>query len=108
MIGSGGAVRSLALTAFNLNPLAFTATSTLIDFGGDILRFVVYFKKGYLDQEHYFYFPFLIFIAFAANWLAKIWLKRIKKESFEKIVLSFVFFMGFVSIVSVFIKNNTS
>ena len=105
MIGSGGAVRSLALTAFNLNPLAFTATSTLIDFGGDIFRFVVYFKKGYLNQEHYFYFPFLIFIAFVANWIANRWLKRIKKERFEKIVLYFVFFMGLVSIATSLLGN---
>lgn len=105
MIGSGGAVRSLALTTFSLNPLAFTATSTLIDFGGDILRFVVYFKKGYLDQQHYFYFPFLIFIAFGANWLARIWLKRVKKERFEKIVLYFVFFLGLVSIATSLLKN---
>ncbi len=105
MIGSGGAVRSLALTTFSLTPLAFTATSTLIDFGGDIFRFVVYFKKGYLDQQHYFYFPFLILIAFAANWLARFWLKRMKKGQFQKLVLYFVFFMGFVSIISSLLKN---
>ncbi len=105
MIGSGGAVRSLALTTFNLNPLAFTATSTVIDFGGDIFRFVVYFKKGYLDQQHYFYFPFLILIAFGANWMAKYWLKRVKKERFEKIVLYFVFFMGIASIATSFLKS---
>ncbi len=102
MIGSGGAVRSLALTTFNLNPLAFTATSTLIDFGGDILRFVVYFRKGYLNEEHYFYLPFLVVIAFGANLLARVWLKRIKKDRFGKIVLYFVFCMGLVSITSSF------
>jgi uncharacterized protein len=105
MLGSGGAVRSLALTGFNLNPLSFTATSTLIDSGGDILRFIIYFKKGYLDQQHYFYIPFLILVAFGANWLARIWLKRVKTEQFEKIVLSFVFFMGLVSITSSLLKN---
>lgn len=105
MIGSGGAVRSIALTAFKLNPLTFTATSTLIDFGGDILRFAVYFKKSYLTEEHYFYLPFLMLIAFGANWLARIWLSRINKDHFEKIVLRFVLFMGFVSIASSFLKS---
>ncbi|MBC7753468.1 MAG: sulfite exporter TauE/SafE family protein [Moraxellaceae bacterium] len=98
LIGSGGAVRSLALTAFDLNPLTFTATSTLIDFGGDIFRFFIYLQKGYLTSAHYFYFPFLLMIALGANWLARIWIKRIPKERFEKIVLIFVFIMGFVSI----------
>jgi uncharacterized membrane protein YfcA len=100
MIGSGGAVRSLALTSFKLNPLAFTATSTLIDFGGDVIRFIIYFKKGYFGQEHYFYIPFLIVFAFVANWLARFWLKRIRKERFEKIVLIFVFIMGLTSIAT--------
>lgn len=105
MIGSGGAVRSLALTAFNLNPMAFIATSTLIDFGGDIFRLIIYFKKGYLNQEHYFYIPLLMVVAFGANILAKRWVQHIPKENFKKIVLVFVFIMGVVSIVTSFFEG---
>ncbi len=100
LIGSGGAVRSLALTAFNLNPMTFIATSTLIDFGGDIFRLTIYLEKGYLTQEHYFYIPLLMIVAFSANILAKRWVQHIPKESFKKIVLSFVFIMGVVSIIT--------
>jgi uncharacterized membrane protein YfcA len=107
LIGSGGAVRSLALTTFNLNPLAFIATSTLIDFGGDILRLVIYLKKGYLNQEHYFYIPFLIVVVFVANILAKRWIQHIPKEQFKKIVLIFVFIMGLVSIVTSFFEGGS-
>jgi uncharacterized membrane protein YfcA len=98
LLGSGGALRSLALTTFNLNPLTFIATSTLIDFGGDILRLAIYLKKDYLDQKHYFYIPFLILVAFLANVLAKRWIERIPKEQFKKIVLVFVFIMGLISL----------
>ncbi len=105
MIGSGGAVRSLALTAFNLNPMAFIATSTLIDFGGDIFRLIIYLKKGYLNQEHYFYIPFLMVVAFGANILAKRWVQHIPKEVFKKMVLIFVFIMGCVSIVTSFFES---
>ncbi len=97
-LGSGGAVRSMALTGFALSPVAFIATSTLIDFGGDILRLGIYLKKGYLDAGHYFYIPLLAVIAFFANLVAKKWIQRIPKEKFKKIILVFVFFMGLFSI----------
>lgn len=100
LLGSGGAVRSLALSTFNLNPLAFIATSTLIDFGGDILRLVIYLKKGYLNPEHYFYIPILAVVALSANWLAKLWIKRVKQETFQKIVLVGVFVMGVISLLT--------
>lgn len=99
-IGSGGAIRSLALSAFNLAPLVFTATSTLIDFGGDILRLQIYLKKGYLDQAHYFYVPALMGVAFLANWLAKKWLEKVNKIFFKKIVLIFVFGAGIISMAT--------
>ncbi|MES2800966.1 MAG: sulfite exporter TauE/SafE family protein [Bdellovibrionota bacterium] len=100
LLGSGGAVRSLALTVFNLNPLAFVATSTLIDFGGDIVRLVVYLKKDYLGSEHYFYIPLLMLVVVIANWLGKLILTRIPEERFRKLVLFFVMAMGFVSLIS--------
>ncbi|WP_409479883.1 sulfite exporter TauE/SafE family protein [Pseudobdellovibrio sp. HCB154] len=97
-VGSGGAIRSLALSAFNLTPLTFTATSTLIDFGGDLLRLQIYLQKGYLDKAHYFYVPLLMIVAFLANWLAKKWLQRINQQVFRRIVLAFVFGAGMISI----------
>lgn len=104
MLGSGGAVRSLALAGFELTPFAFTATSTLIDFGGDIFRLNIYLSKGYLHKDEYFYIPFLMVAAFAANLLAQKWLKRIPREKFKKIVLTFVLLTGFVSLITGFIK----
>lgn len=99
-LGSGGAVRSMALTGFALTPAAFIATSTLIDFGGDILRFIVYIKKGYLNSEHYFYIPILAIVVFIANAIAKRWVQKIPKDKFKKIVLVFVLVIGLFSIVT--------
>lgn len=110
LLGSGGAIRSLALSTFNLNPMTFIATSTLIDFGGDILRLFIYLKKGYLNTEHYFYIPILALVALSANWLAKMWVKNIKQDRFQKIVLIGVFFMGLISLfagLSVFSKKSS-
>ena len=67
-LGSGGAVRSLALSSFKLTPFSFTATSTVIDLGGDLLRLNVYLSKGYADQEHLFYLPIFIIVVFISNW----------------------------------------
>ncbi|MCM2353134.1 MAG: sulfite exporter TauE/SafE family protein [Pseudobdellovibrio sp.] len=103
-VGSGGAFRSLALSAFNLTPLTFIATSTLIDFGGDVLRLQIYLQKGYLDKTHYFYVPALMVVAFFANWLAKKWLQRINQQVFRKIVLAFVFGAGLISLFTGFIS----
>lgn len=100
LLGSGGAVRSLALSGFELTPFAFTATSTLIDLGGDIFRLNVYLGKGYLNKEHCFYIPILMVVAFSANWLARRWLEKIPREKFKKIVLTFVFITGIISLVS--------
>lgn len=98
LLGSGGAVRSLALAGFDLTPFAFIATSTLIDLGGDIFRLKVYLSKGYLDQDHYFYIPILMVVAFSANWLARRWLEKIPREKFKKIVLTFVLITGAISL----------
>lgn len=100
LLGAGGAVRSMALAGFQLNPLVFTATSTLIDFGGDIARLVIYLQKGYLNKEHYFYIPILMIVAFFANWLAKSWIEKIPREKFKKIVLVAIFGMGLFSVVT--------
>lgn len=100
LLGSGGAVRSLALTVFNLNPLTFMATSTLIDFGGDVVRLFVYLKKGYLNSDHYFYIPILMVIVVIANWLGKIVLKKIPQEKFHKTVLYIVMVLGILSLLN--------
>ncbi|AZZ37330.1 hypothetical protein CIK05_11190 [Bdellovibrio sp. qaytius] len=100
ILGSGGAVRSLALTGFELTPFAFTATSTLIDLGGDIFRLKVYIDKGYLQKENYFYIPLLMIVAVVANWWARKWLEKIPREKFKKIVLSFVLITGLISLSS--------
>lgn len=99
LVGSGGAIRSLSLSVFQLTPLSFTATSTLIDFGGDIFRFFIYMEQGYLEAHHYLFLPLVVVGVFFANWLAKQWLKRITPQRFRKIILLLVFVMGIISFV---------
>jgi len=105
LLGSGGAIRSLAMAGFQLNPVAFVATSTVIDFSGDVLRLMIYLKKGYLTDDHQFYIPLLIVIAILANIALEKWIRNLHSDQFKKIILAFVFCLGWVSIISSFIKN---
>ncbi len=105
LLGSGGAIRSLALTVFNLNPIAFIATSTLIDFGGDMIRLYIYIQKGYLNEEHYFYLPILMAIAVVANWTGKRWISQFSQEYFKRVVLYLVLLMGLASLVTAILST---
>src|SRR5215467_13310705 len=55
LIGTGGAVRGLALAAFNLEKGNFVATSAAIDFGVDFSRMIVYLRNGYLASNSLVY-----------------------------------------------------
>lgn len=104
LIGSGGAVRSAALLTFGLGPTAFLATSTLIDFSGDIIRLIIYLNKGYLSSEHYFYIPILLISTLCANLVARSYLKNVSHEKFRKLALFFILLMGILTLILNFIS----
>lgn len=90
LIGTGGAIRGLTLTAFNLEKDIFIATSALIDLGVDSSRTVVYFLNGYLEKEFLITIPVLIVISFIGSWVGKLILHKIPQQSFRIIVLVLV------------------
>lgn len=94
LIGTGGAIRGLALAAFDLEKGNFVATSAGIDFGVDFSRMIVYLKNGFLDSKFYWFVPGLLLVAFAGSYVGKIILGRIEQERFRKMVLLLVFLIG--------------
>lgn len=52
--GTGGAIRGLTLSAFQLSKEAFVATSAMIDLGVDTGRAVIYLSYGYFDENYFF------------------------------------------------------
>ena len=98
LIGTGGAVRGLALTAFDLEKSVFVATSAAIDSGVDFSRMIVYLRHNYLTANFYWYIPGLLIVAFAGSYLGKLGLKRIRQESFRQIVLLLIFVIGAVTL----------
>ena len=97
LIGTGGAIRGLALAAFNLEKNTFVATSAAIDSGVDFSRMIVYLWNGFLDREFYWYIPGLLLVAFAGSYVGKLALQRIEQRRFRVIVLLLVLVVGLIT-----------
>ncbi|MCP6335986.1 hypothetical protein NL449_28610, partial [Klebsiella pneumoniae] len=69
LVGTGGAVRGLALAAFALPKEVFVATSAAIDLGIDLARAGAYFANGYVHVHDLVYLPMLAVVAIAGSWL---------------------------------------
>jgi len=92
LVGTGGAIRGLTLTAFGLEKNVFIATSALIDLGVDTSRAVVYTANGYVHKEFLITLPFLLVISLLGTWIGKIVLKKIPQNWFKNIVLIIILF----------------
>lgn len=103
LIGTGGAIRGLALAAFNLKQDVFIATSAVIDLGVDASRAVVYGFNGYMHKHDLYLVPILLVVSIAGTYLGKHILKRISENQFKFIVLSLVLITGIVTGVKIFI-----
>lgn len=87
LVGTGGAIRGLTLTAFNLSKEVFIATSALIDLGVDLSRAVVYVSQGYFLKEFLILIPFLMLIGFSGSYIGKVILRYTSDLVFRYIVL---------------------
>ena len=98
LIGTGGAIRGLALGAFDLEKNVFVATSAAIDTGVDLSRMIVYLGSGFFTPEFYWFVPGLLLIAFLGSYVGKVLLNQIQQKSFRKIVLVLVFLIGLTTL----------
>ena len=94
LIGTGGAIRGIVLTAFKLDKEIFIATSAIIDLGIDLSRSVVYFSNGFVHKHDLYLVPILLGVSIAGTYLGKILLNRISQEQFRHIVLFLVLGIG--------------
>ncbi len=99
-LGTGGALRGVALASMNLPAQLFIGLSSGIDIGGDILRLGIYLKNGYMDWKHWYYFPLLAIAAFAGIRVAKSILSRMNQTQFYKVVSFFVLVSGITLVFS--------
>ena len=101
LVGTGGAVRGLALAAFDLPKEVFVATSAAIDMGIDLSRAVVYWRNGYIHADDLAWIPLLAVVALAGTWLGRRVLRRVPQASFRRIALLLVFAIGWVTLLGV-------
>ena len=101
LLGTGGAIRGLAMAVFNLEKSAFIATSAIIDFMIDFTRTIVYYKNGFIHKHDLIYVPFLLVIGILGTYIGKKILVYIPQSKFKRLSLFLILLIGIVSIVKV-------
>jgi len=90
LVGTGGAIRGLALAAFDLEKSVFVSTSAWIDLGVDLSRTAVYAGQGYLTEQVWTFLPGMAVVSLTGTWCGRWVLGRIPQERFRRIVLLLV------------------
>lgn len=106
LLGTGGAIRGLTMTAFNLEKNVFIATSAFIDFMVDASRTVVYYYNGYIKTELLIYLPFLIVIGFIGTYIGKKMLNYISEIQFRKVSLWLILLIGIITIINQIVNTS--
>jgi uncharacterized membrane protein YfcA len=104
LIGTGGAIRGLALAAFDLEKGTFVATSAAIDSGVDFSRMIIYLRNGYLTPPFYWYVAGLFVVAGAGSYIGKLALNSIDQKNFRRIALIFIFVIGSITLGRFFLQ----
>lgn len=105
LMGTGGAIRGLVLSAFQLEKEVYIASSAIIDLGVDLSRSVVYVMNGYVHRDILYLVPLLILVSLIGTYLGKLILNRIPSERFQKMTLALILLIGIGGIVKVLIKT---
>lgn len=103
LLGTGGAIRGITLTAFKLKPEIFIATSAIIDLGVDASRSVVYCANGFVHAKDLYLLPPLVLAAILGTYIGKLILAKISEERFKNLVLLLVFVTGVSTLINIFI-----
>lgn len=99
LLGTGGAIRGLIMSAYNLKMEIFIATSAIIDLAIDGSRAIVYSINGYVHQHDLFLIPILLVVSIIGTFVGKVILKKISEENFKMIVLLLILVTGIVTLV---------
>jgi len=95
LMGLGGAIRSSFLIAFNFPKEVYVATSAMIAVVIDLTRIPTYlFTKTVQESFYYILIPFLIGSAYLGVRTGKVLLKKIKQDTFRRIVAIAILLVG--------------
>lgn len=102
LLGTGGAIRGLGLTAFGLDKASFVATSAAIDLGVDSSRLAVYWLESSLPEGFWLQLPWMIAVSFGGTLAGRTLLKKVSQEQFRNLILLLVLGAGLWSLFSFF------
>ncbi len=94
LLGTGGAIRSACLLAFDLPKEAYLGTSAAIALVVDATRLPVYLAGGFLSSETLPVLGSLLVVAFAGAWVGQRMVRRISAAAFRRFVLVMLALMG--------------
>ncbi len=94
LVGTGGAIRAVALASMEFEKSSFVFASAAIDIGGDILRAGIYLSQGYMNWDQWFYLPLLGTAAVLGAWSGRHLLKLMHQSQFERAVAVLIFLSG--------------
>ncbi|OIN56989.1 sulfite exporter TauE/SafE family protein [Arsenicibacter rosenii] len=100
LVGTGGAIRGLTLSAFRVDKAVFLATSALIDLGVDATRFGVYVAQDYLVSDDLMLAIPLLLVSGMGSYMGKIILDRLTYERFRLISLLLILLVGLYTLLN--------
>lgn len=98
LLGTGGAIRGITLSAFNLPSAVFISTSAIIDLGIDSSRSVVYYHNGYITSDIFYLVPILLMVSIAGTFIGKKILIRMTEKQFKSTVLYLALLTGIITV----------
>ena len=103
LVGTGGAIRGMLLSAFSMQKDVFIATSAFVDFGVDLSRGVVYIFNGFVKMEYLPIVLGLLLVSIAGTYIGKIILEKLSEKTFRYIVLFMILAVGSATLISQFV-----
>lgn len=102
LIGTGGAIRSACLLAFQLPKEIYIGTSAAIALVVDATRVPVYLREGFVPQSMAGLVAAFLPVAFTGSWVGRYLVRRVSAEGFRYFVLAVLALMGVKFIVDGF------
>ena len=105
ILGTGGAIRGITMSAFKMNKAKFIATSAVIDLGIDFTRSFVYYYNGYIHNHDLYLIPILIVVGIVGTYIGKKLLDKISQDQFRTGVLFLILLIGIITLITTIFKH---
>ena len=84
IVGTGGTLRAMFLTGFNLEKTKYVATAAVIALATDSTRIISYLYQGFLLPQYYHYMPLFIATAIGGSFIGRKIVGKINQSTFKK------------------------